>query len=173
MNFLGRFVLGGLLFPFSVSSFSAYQSPVVDHGDFLTDASTQLDWLDVTRSVNMSFAFVNSQFGAGGIFEGWRYATSLDFQRLINDLTRHEMSNGSVSFSLDEIDGLVRMLGSTIDAYWMSEYGVTLDASFGYPEGAYLDVVDCLATLFLQALGASWLVNLSTTIEVVSWTPRS
>lgn len=139
MNFLGSLVLGGLLFPFSVASFAAYQNPIVDHGDFLTDTSTQLDWLDVTKSVNMSFAFVNSQFGAGGVFEGWRYATSAEFQRLINDFTRYEMPNGSISFYLDEIDGLVQMLGSTIDSYWMSEYGVTLDASFGYPEGGYLD----------------------------------
>lgn len=40
------------------------------------DDETGLDWLDVTLSINLSFDFVSTQFGVGGDFEGWRYATT-------------------------------------------------------------------------------------------------
>lgn len=42
------------------------------------DTSTGLDWLDVDVSVGISFTDVSAQFGAGQLFEGFRYATKLE-----------------------------------------------------------------------------------------------
>jgi len=54
------------------------------------DASSKLEWLDVTKSTfdetgayaPLSFNFVSSQFGAGGQFEGFRYATIAELTTL-------------------------------------------------------------------------------------------
>lgn len=48
-------------------------------GMVLTSASgavfNSLDWLPVTSSINISFTDIQSEFDAGGAFEGWRHAT--------------------------------------------------------------------------------------------------
>jgi hypothetical protein len=50
-------------------------SGLVDYGSFTRDTSTNLDWLDLTLSTNRSFNDVSTQFGPGGDFDGFRYAT--------------------------------------------------------------------------------------------------
>ena len=42
------------------------------------DPTSGLDWLDLTFSIGRSYADVGTQFGVGGEFEGWRYATQAD-----------------------------------------------------------------------------------------------
>lgn len=60
------------------------QSDVVFGADSVTlDTGTGLRWLDVDISVNRSFNDVSGQFGAGGDFEGWRYATGAEVLNLI------------------------------------------------------------------------------------------
>ncbi|QDV22543.1 hypothetical protein [Aureliella helgolandensis] len=61
-----------------------------DHATFgiasLTRDTVQgLDFLDLTLSVNRSFNNVSSQFGTGGDFEGFRYATEVEVINLINN----------------------------------------------------------------------------------------
>ena len=51
------------------------------------DTVSGLDWLDVTLSVNRSYGDVSSQFGVGGDFKGWRYATISDFDNLLSGLS--------------------------------------------------------------------------------------
>ena len=46
----------------------------IDNGDYISDAGTGLDWMDVTTTQNQSYDYVFSQLGSGGIYEGWRYA---------------------------------------------------------------------------------------------------
>ncbi|MFK5894855.1 MAG: hypothetical protein QM504_16675 [Pseudomonadota bacterium] len=47
-------------------------------GDGLITSDTEigLEWLDLTETVNMSYDDISSQFGTGGKFEGWRYASA-------------------------------------------------------------------------------------------------
>ena len=52
------------------------KSALIDNGDITTDTITGLEWLDATLSADKSYKYVSSQFGIGGVFEGWRYATS-------------------------------------------------------------------------------------------------
>jgi hypothetical protein len=50
-------------------------NPATDANNLTRDTSTGLDWLDTTLSANLSYNQVSSQFGPGGLFEGFRYAT--------------------------------------------------------------------------------------------------
>lgn len=40
------------------------------------DTNTGLEWLDATQSLNNSYNYINTQFGVGGDFEGFHYATT-------------------------------------------------------------------------------------------------
>ena len=42
------------------------------------DTENNLEWLDLTATTNLSYDYVSSQLGVGGVFEGWRYALSTD-----------------------------------------------------------------------------------------------
>ena len=57
-------------------------------GDALltVDTTQGLEFLDLTESFGRSFSDVSSQFGAGGDFEGFRYATEQEAVNLINEI---------------------------------------------------------------------------------------
>ena len=52
--------------------------PKFGPGSITVDLATGYHWLDVTQSVNRSIADVSAQFGPGGDFEGFRYATQAE-----------------------------------------------------------------------------------------------
>lgn len=54
-------------------------------GDCTLDTVTGLQWLDLTESTNLSFNFVSTQFGSGGQFEGYRYASEAEVFTLFTD----------------------------------------------------------------------------------------
>lgn len=124
----------------AVASFIACVAPagaqVVDSADhsFLTDTATGLDWLDVTTTAGMSFNQVSSQFGIGGQFAGWRYATLDEFNTLVSNYSGIAIAAGNygqVTMETDRIDGLVTLLGSTLDSYFLQTRGVTYNEYFG------------------------------------------
>ena len=49
--------------------------PVFGPGSVTLDDVTQLEWLDVSASTNISYNTIVTQFGSGGAFQGWRHAT--------------------------------------------------------------------------------------------------
>lgn len=63
--------------PVSATLISADLNALND-GLLTFDDDTGLEWLDVTESLDLSFNFVSTQFGAGGQFEGFRYATAAE-----------------------------------------------------------------------------------------------
>jgi len=69
----------------------AASTNIIDHGDYLTDTLSGLDWLDVTQSVNRSFNDVSAQFGTDGDYEGYRYATGLEYNGLVKNYTDEEI----------------------------------------------------------------------------------
>ena len=71
---------------------------IIDNGTYTTDTATGLDWLDVTASTNLSFSYVSSQFGTGGQFEGWRYASGADFTTLLLDWGITAAPHGQIDF---------------------------------------------------------------------------
>lgn len=66
-----------LVFVVSISNASFVSQSNLSFGvDSITlDTDTGLKWLDLTFSTNRTVADVSTQFGSGGDFEGFRYAT--------------------------------------------------------------------------------------------------
>lgn len=92
------------------------QSDVVFGTDSVTlDTGTGLKWLDVNLSVNRSFNDVSGQFGAGGDFQGWRYATGAEVLNLIVTNTVPLAGSPSPgSLDLPSASDFVVTLGPTI-----------------------------------------------------------
>ncbi len=116
---------------------------ITDNNSYTTDTASELDWLDVTLSRNRSYADVSSQFGVDGDFEGWRYATGDEFNTLVGNYIGTALPQGfylPIYHTEDKIDGLVTLLGSTLDAAYIEQYGQTYDAIGGYAEGDGVDI---------------------------------
>ncbi len=132
----------------AAASFALYAAPasaaIIDSPDhtFLTDSATGLDWLDVTTTAGMSFSYVSSQLSAGGQFAGWHYATGDQLNALVSNYSGVAIAAGfygQVNMEPDHVDGLVTLLGSTLDSYMLANYGVTWDSASGYAEGQGID----------------------------------
>lgn len=111
--------------PFASAQITEQDDPVFGLGSLTRDAAQNLDFLDVTFSTNRSFDDVSSQFGVGGDFEGWRYATEQEVLGLLNnwgfspnlepfgpDVTSASVFSNGMS---QDIRALVELLGVTID----------------------------------------------------------
>ena len=120
----------------------ASSADFIDHGHYTTDTNTGLDWLDVTISVNQSYNYVSSQFGSGGEYEGWRYATGFEFNQMVSSWTGTVIADTTYSRVYQHegaIDQLHFLLGSTLDAHYVALTGRTFDAEFRHEEGDYYD----------------------------------
>jgi len=91
---------------------------IVDHGDYLSDDYSGLDWLDINNTFGLSYDYVSSQLGDGGLFEGWRYATGVEFGLMRASwlgltVTDPYVISGSgyMQHPDNEIDGLISILG--------------------------------------------------------------
>ena len=119
--------------------FAGFQTnaTIIDHGSYTTDTSSGLEWLDVTMSINRSYDDVSSHFGLLGDFEGWRYASGLEFEQLLVNISGVDLEAPYVheNYAADEtsfsIDPFVTMLGDTYDAYILMTYNVSSDVYFG------------------------------------------
>ncbi len=121
---------------------SAAPTDFIDNGHYTTDTNNGLDWLDVTISVGQSYNYVSSQFGPGSEYEGWRYATASDFNRMVTSWTGAVINDGNWEQVIHEegaIDGLHFLLGSTVDAGFLHYRIGTYDDSHGHEEGSFYD----------------------------------
>lgn len=133
---------------FAAASFALCATPasaaIVDspNHSYLTDTATGLDWLDVTATAGMSFNYVSSQLGIGGQFAGWRYATGNQFNSLVSNYSGVAIAAGNygqVNMETDRIDGLLGLMGSTLDHHYGVLFGHSYDQHWGFPEGEGLD----------------------------------
>lgn len=128
MNFIfKKIAVVGLL---ALGSMSA-NALLIDNDTYTTDSVSGLDWLDVTATVNQSYDTVTSQFGVGGNYEGWRYATATEFNALVSNAGSTDVI-GFDKVVLDEInnhsvaDVLAGLLGSTQNIFLDPDYEFTL-----------------------------------------------
>lgn len=84
---------------------STANAELVDNGHYTTDNTSGLDWLDLTQTRWFNRDYINSQLVPGGRFEGWRYATEDDLERLFTNIGW----NGKRQVS-PESDGLTNFL---------------------------------------------------------------
>jgi hypothetical protein len=118
------------------------QAAIIDFDTYFTDTETGLSWLDVTTTVNRSFDDLSSQFVTGGEFDGWRYATGLEFNNLLSAWTGIASISSArtvTTGTTPSVDGLVTMFGSTLDVLWNQRFGQTWDSQNGYNEGEGID----------------------------------
>ncbi len=114
-----------LLFILILSFSQIVSAAIIDKGNFTRDTSTNLDWLDLTETTNLSYNYVVSQMGAGGTYEDWRYASIVEFENLMFNFGAIDMNcthaiYGSSSFcgSQDTKDVTLRiqeLLGYTYE----------------------------------------------------------
>ncbi len=109
----------------------------VDNATFTTDTISGLDWLDITASTNMTFVDVITQMGSGGAFDGWRFATGLEFLSLASNWTGNaSLNNLTISYLFPDegqpgtLHGLQGLLGDTGSAD-QTIYGFLADTSGG------------------------------------------
>lgn len=104
---------------------SVVNAVIIDHGRYLTDTQSGLDWLDVTSTVNMTPDQVNAELIPGGNYYGWRYATDIDLLNLIVNFTdQNRPESGYFEHNMDKIDELIELLGDTLQTYWIHFFGV-------------------------------------------------
>jgi hypothetical protein len=65
------------------------------YGAIARDTATGLEWLNLTETVGRSFSDISGRFGAGGEFEGFRYATQAEVAALFVNLSL--VANGAVT----------------------------------------------------------------------------
>ena len=82
-------------------------------GAITYDAETGLEWLDLSFSTNLSSSYVSNQFGQGGEFEGFRYATHKEVLDFLNsagisiiDYGSSDPSHVKACFNFIELVGL-------------------------------------------------------------------
>ncbi len=141
-----------------------------DHGTYTTDNISGLDWLDVTASINQNYNFVTKNMVAGGIYAGWRYASGAEFDGLVANYTGGFRGDDFMNRIYgDRIDGLVTLLGSTLDSHHLYYYGKTYDQLHGFAEGKGWDYTyGFIADTTYQ--GEHWLAMLYDD-NLFSWRP--
>ena len=115
-----------LLLVMTCSNTNAALLNVVDHGDYFTDTLNGLDWLDLSFTARRSFNDVSSRFGAGEEFEGWRYATAVEFGAMWDSITG-ETSNVNAYGAHSEFER-----GEVIDLV-IDMFGDSLEIQYGIP----------------------------------------
>ena len=138
---MGKFIAGMVLIGASSASQAALIN-VVDQGDYFSDTVSGLDWLDVTASADRSYDDVSSQFGVGGDFYGWRYASASEFGAMWDNITGESAGiNGpdqaSVGERGSEINDVIAMFGDTLDLLYQIDEGAS------YCEVNYSSALGC------------------------------
>lgn len=86
--------------------------PIFGTDSITVDTDSNLEWLDVTLSTNLSYNYVSTQFGAGGDFNGFRHASTDEVVSLFTAGGLPDI-NGSGSTNLAPYEALSNILGAT------------------------------------------------------------
>ncbi len=123
-----------ILFALSINANAA----LINNGTYTTDSATGLDWLDLSLTNSMSYDQVSSQFGVGGLFEGYRYATVAELDAFgsgaslatIDDLWAS--SAGAILFFTADFTGS----GNVVVGYYDLAQALFNPSQTSYPSGA-------------------------------------
>ena len=86
-------------------------------GYIVLDTNTNLEWLNLTQSSGLSYAYVSTQFGSGGQFDGMRYATNDEVIALWSTYFSIDLSSDAYPLSPEVpgyIDPNVRLASETL-----------------------------------------------------------
>jgi hypothetical protein len=124
---------------FLLTATSVRAVPLVDQGDHTFDPNTGLRWLDLTLSTNRNYIGVSANFGAGGTFEGYRYATAAEVSTLFANAGLTDSYNGSPNSEAPLVQALMLLLGQTIPGE--ASVGLTASANPSFPGFRYSGVL--------------------------------
>ena len=98
--------------------------PSLDGNNLTRDTESGLDWLDVTLSLGRSYNDVSTQFGAGGDYEGFRFATGPDLETLFTN----------AGLTLDDPGPVSQPILDFIDLFGSAPFGQVLGVSARYDD---------------------------------------
>jgi hypothetical protein len=110
----------------------AAQATIINNGNFTTDDSTNLDWLDMSFSIGLSYNDVDNLLASGGVLDGWRYATSTELTTLvtnyITEIGTFTLDPSCYCYEPGSLAGLAADLGTTAsDDMALYTYGLLAD----------------------------------------------
>ena len=56
---------------------------LIDHGDYVEDTASGLDWLKLESTMGLTSSEVKGQLSSGKTFDGWQYATGIEWEHLL------------------------------------------------------------------------------------------
>jgi hypothetical protein len=101
--------------------------PVFGPGAITRDADTGLDWLDLRQSKLRWFDDVSSQFGDGGDFEGFRYATAAELNVLFYSSAGISGPRNNSCPGEEAVRDLMALVGETHGEFGFSASGALYD----------------------------------------------
>ena len=122
-------------------STSLTQAALIDNGGFTTDTETGLDWLDMYHTVADSYNTTLAEISTGELV-GWRFATSAEFDGLINAAVGSpytQVGNDPAIYS--EMVALINLFGSTFDDVVEGPVG---SYAYGYVDSSELSDANVL-----------------------------
>jgi hypothetical protein len=108
-GFKSFLVIAAKVLPIALAISSFFAAPaqassiLIDRGSSTYDPATNLSWLDVTATADLSYSEVISNSGVDYIAKGWRYATDAEVEMLYHDAgipTLTTQPDGSFSYRL-------------------------------------------------------------------------
>ena len=123
-------------------SASLTQAALIDNTTFTTDEATGLDWLDMNYTDGNSYNQTLAEISAGGSLVGWRFATSAEFDGLINAAVGSpytQVGNDPAIYS--EMVALINLFGSTFDDVVEGPVG---SYAYGYVDSSELSDANVL-----------------------------
>lgn len=111
--YLTFLVLSLILVPASHASLVSADDSVFGVGSVTRDTATNLEWLDVSKTASTNRNYVLGQFGPGGTFAGWHYATGdevLDLQAAAGIPIGSGLKDSAV---FDAVAAFAALVGST------------------------------------------------------------
>lgn len=83
-------------------------------GLLVRDTTTRLEWLKLTETAGLTYAQVSGQLGAGGSFEGLRYATNAEVVALFGDYFGISLAAGMPRELFGYLDPSVRLASESL-----------------------------------------------------------
>ncbi len=94
---------------------------IVGDGLITLDTESGLEWLDLTQSIDRSFNDVSTQFGSGMDFEGFRYATYIEWRALMTHADLFCCGGSPLQVRFNAARALQNMIGFTMYMYYGGE----------------------------------------------------
>lgn len=93
------------------------------------DDNSGLYWLDLTETAGMSYSEVSAQLGAGGSFDGWRYATTTEATDIY---AQFGLTPGAESLPIEDFRSAIATMNSYFgDLFDATNYVDTHSGSWG------------------------------------------